>query len=57
MPVQRCTVKGRPAYRYGTTGKCYPYIPGNKASRERAKAEARAQGAAIARRQKVQSHL
>lgn len=57
MPVERCTVKGKPGYRYGKTGKCYPYTPGNKASRERAKARARAQGLAIARRQGIKPHL
>jgi len=57
MPIQRTTVRGKPAYRYGKTGKPYSYTPGNKASRERAKAKARAQGVAIARRQGVQPHL
>lgn len=57
MPVERCTIKGKPGYRYGKTGTCYLYTSGNKASRERAKAQARAQGLAIARRTGAKPHL
>ncbi len=57
MPVERCTARGKPGYRYGKDGKCYPYTPGNKASRERAKARAQAQGVAIAQRQGIRPHL
>jgi len=57
MPVRRTTVKGKPAYQWGTTGKKYPYTPGNKASRERAKERARAQGLAAAQRMGVKPHL
>lgn len=57
MPVHRTTAKGRPAYQYGTTGTKYPYTPGNKASRERAKQKAINQGLAIARRQGIKPHL
>lgn len=47
MPVERCTVGGKPGYRYGSSGKCYHYMPGNATSRNRAKARAKAQGQAI----------
>jgi hypothetical protein len=57
MPVRRTTVNGQPAYQWGTIGKKYPYTPGNKASRERAKEKAQAQGLAAARRMGVKPHL
>jgi len=57
MPVQRCTKNGKPGYRYGATGKCYTYKPGDKESRERARKKAIQQGLAIARRQKRAPHL
>lgn len=57
MPVHRTTTGGRPAYQYGKTGKKYPYTPGDKASRERAKKKAIEQGLAIARRQGRKPHL
>lgn len=47
MPVQRSTKNGKPCYKWGQEGKCYTYTPGNKASRERAKSKAAAQGRAI----------
>lgn len=47
MPIRRTTVKGKPAYQWGTHGKKYPYSPGNKASREQAKKKALKQGRAI----------
>jgi hypothetical protein len=50
MPVHTTTVKGRPAYQWGTTGKKYPYTPGNAASRLAAKKKAIAQGLAVAHR-------
>lgn len=50
MPVERCTVNGKPGYRYGKTGKCYTYTPGNKQSRKKAKQKAIDQGLAISYR-------
>lgn len=47
MPVQRCQSNGKPGFKWGQSGKCYTYTPGNKASRERAKASAAAQGRAV----------
>lgn len=46
MPVHRTTSNGKPAYQWGNSGKKYTYKPGDKASRERAKAKAKRQGRA-----------
>ncbi len=48
MPVHTTTKNGKPAYQWGNQAK-YTYTPGNKASRERAKKKAIAQGLAVAR--------
>jgi len=47
MPVQLCREKGKPGYRWGESGKCYVYTPGNEESRKKAKQKASLQGAAI----------
>jgi len=47
MPVQPCRKDGKPGYRYGKSGKCYTYTPGNEKSRKSAKRKAYLQGAAI----------
>jgi len=47
MPVQSCRSEGKPGYRWGESGKCYTYTPGDDASRERAKDKAARQGRAI----------
>jgi hypothetical protein len=57
MPVHRTTVKGKPAYQYGDTGKKYTYKAGDAASRKRAKKRAIEQGLAIARRTGRPAHL
>lgn len=44
MPVRKCAENGKPGYRYGKSGKCYTYTPGNEASRKRAKQKAIIQG-------------
>jgi hypothetical protein len=41
MPVQECQREGKPGYRWGQSGKCYTYTPGN--ARERAEARLRAE--------------
>ena len=46
MPVKRTTKDGKPAYRWGDSGKAYTYTPGDKSSRERAKRKAEKQGQA-----------
>ena len=57
MPIRRVTVGGKPAYRWGETGKPYTYTPGNKASAEAAKKRAIAQGLAVARRTHTKPEL
>lgn len=47
MPVQSCTEKGKPGYRWGNSGFCYTYSSGNEAARKKAKQRAYLQGAAI----------
>jgi hypothetical protein len=47
MPIQRCNKGGGIGYQYGDEGTCYIYTPGDKESRERAKAKAEKQGRAI----------
>ena len=47
MPVQRCTLNGKPGFRWGKSGKCYTYDPGSETSKNRAKKKAILQGAAI----------
>jgi hypothetical protein len=57
MPIQRTTVKGKPAYKYGERGHAYTYTAGSEASREAAKKKAIAQGLAIARRMGTKAHF
>jgi hypothetical protein len=47
MPVQACTLEGRPGYKFGDSGKCYTYSPGDESGRKEAKRLAYVQGAAI----------
>lgn len=47
MPVRSCTINGKPGYKWGSQGKCYPYNAANTQSRNRAKAKAAKQGRAI----------
>ena len=46
MPVQRCALEGRPGFKWGERGRCYAYEAGDRASRERAREKAEAQGRA-----------
>jgi len=58
MPVQACQHQGRPGFRWGPTGKCYTYTPGDPTSRARAYEQATLQGRAIqARRRQERQHL
>lgn len=43
MPVQSCSSGGKPGYKFGESGKCYTYTPGDSASRASAKSKASAQ--------------
>lgn len=47
MPVERCQSGGKPGYRWGSEGKCYTYTAGDRASKDRARQKAIAQGVAI----------
>lgn len=49
MPIQECSSKGNPGYKYGEEGFCYTYTPGNERSRKAAKHKAYLQGIAITR--------
>jgi hypothetical protein len=44
MPVESCQADGKPGYRWGKTGKCYTYAPGDEAARKEAKRRAIVQG-------------
>lgn len=43
MPVGPCSSNGKPGYRFGDSGKCYTYTPGNAASRKAARDKANMQ--------------
>lgn len=47
MPVESCQKDGRPGYRWGRAGTCYPYTSGDEDSRQAAHARAMRQGRAI----------
>lgn len=47
MPVERTTVNGKPAYRWGKKGRAYTYTVGDAKSRTAAKNRALKQGRAI----------
>lgn len=47
MPVQQCTVDGKPCYRWGDSGHAYPYTAGDNASQGKAYQEAVRQGSAV----------
>jgi len=46
MPVHACQLNKKPGYKWGSSGKCYTYTPGNEASRKAAHAKAEKQGRA-----------
>jgi hypothetical protein len=47
MPIRECRLNGKPGYKYGESGKCYTYTPGNTQSRVAARQKAEKQAAAI----------
>lgn len=47
MPVKNCRENGKPGFKWGNSGKCYTYTPGNEQSRKRARDKAVRQGRAI----------
>jgi hypothetical protein len=46
VPVMECRVGDRPGWKYGDSGKCYDYSPGDEAASNEAKRKAHLQGAA-----------
>jgi hypothetical protein len=47
MPIMPCSKDGRPGFKYGKNGKCYPYNKGDEKSMANAKKRASDQGRAI----------
>lgn len=47
MPVMSCTENNKPGYKFGRSGRCYTYAPGNEEARKRARRRATQQGRAI----------
>lgn len=47
MPVEACSLQGKPGFRWGQAGTCYTYQPNNPVQREQARAKAARQGRAI----------
>lgn len=47
MPIEACSVDGKPGYRWGKNGKCYTYTPGDTRSRVAARLRAEMQARAI----------
>lgn len=47
MPIQSCSSDGNPGYKWGDSGKCYTYTPGDESSQKEARKKATAQGIAI----------
>ena len=47
MPIKSCQLNGKPGYKYGDSGKCYTYSPGDEGSKARARSKAEKQAAAI----------
>ena len=47
MPIMPCTKNGKPGFKWGKSGRCYPYTLGNKASKTSARKKAAKQAAAI----------
>lgn len=46
MPIQSCSLNGKPGYKYGQSGKCYTYNPNDEGSKKKARNKARKQGVA-----------
>lgn len=47
MPVNKCSSNGKPGFKWGDSGKCYIYTPGDEASIKEAKKKVLAQATAI----------
>ena len=55
MPVKQCFRDGKPGYKYGDSGHCYTYSPGDSSGKSTAKSKAKAQGRAIEANRKTLS--
>lgn len=53
MPITRCSKDGKPGWKWGESGACYIYTPGNAQSEARAKAKAGQQQSAIKMNQAI----
>lgn len=47
MPIQRCQKNNKPGFKWGSSGTCYTYTPGDSESRRRAEEKAKEQAQAI----------
>lgn len=47
LPLKRCNAEGKPGWKWGDSGNCYPYTSGNVPSERAAKGKALRQGRAI----------
>lgn len=47
MPIKSCTKDGKPGLKWGDSGTCYTFTPGNVESKKAAEALVRKQQAAI----------
>ena len=47
MAVNECQLNGKPAFKWGKTGECFTYNPGDESSKDRARQKAVDQGIAI----------
>jgi len=48
MPLKQCSINGKPGWKWGDAGKCYPYDPDSEASQKAARKKASKQGQAQA---------
>lgn len=47
MPIKRCSINGKPGFKWGDEGKCYTYDPDSLSERKAARKKALKQGIAI----------
>lgn len=47
MPIRQCQINNEPGFKWGQSGKCYAYTPGDEESKNEAKKKAIGQGVAI----------
>lgn len=47
MPIKRCSINGKPGFKWGDMGKCYTYDPDSLSEKQKARKKALKQGIAI----------